>query len=151
MCEPMTIAAVGLGAGALVGAAGQIRAGRFQAQVAENNARLAEYQRGDAIHRGAIEAKRLENAGQRMGEAARVLSGGAGVGGKSVDAQELASAANVARDATTIRANATRAAWGLTQQAQDYRAQGREAKMASYFGAAGQMLGGAGSTGLAFK
>lgn len=149
MCDPMTIAAsvgaVGALGGAGLSAYGQYRQGQFDAQVARNNAQLAEYQAADALQRGASEARQIENEGRRIGESARVAIGANNVAGGSMDQLLAVSAAEAAQDAERVRANAARAAWGFRNEAADQRARARMAKQAGVLGALGTGLSGVGA------
>ena len=149
MCEPVTVATV-VGAGAVLGAAGQVRSGNIESRVMRNNAILADYQRNDAIQRGAYDARNIEIEGRRMAEGARTALAAGNVEGGVVDNAILAASVGAAEDATRARANAARAAWGFGQEARDRRTQAKLTKTGSFLGAAGTLLGGAGSAASAY-
>lgn len=139
----------------------QRKASESQAALADYNAKVADLQAQDAIERGAEEEGRFRSTvrltigAQRAG----IAAGNVDVGfGSAVDVQ--ADAAYLGElDALMKRTNATREAWGYKVQGEDLRkraeiarkegvyleASGRQAQSASRWGAAGTLIGGAGS------
>jgi hypothetical protein len=143
-----------------------------EAGLADYNAQVAELQALDAVERGAEEESRFRTqirgaiAAQRVGFAAGNIDVSYG---SAVDVQ--ADAAYLGElDALTIRTNAAREAWGYNVQGEDLRrraqilrqegrnleemgrigadatrTQGQAAASASYYGAAGTLLGGGAS------
>jgi hypothetical protein len=143
VCEPTTIAAIGLAvsaAGTGVAARGQYQAGKVQDRVNSNNRVMAEYQAQDALRRGeedAIAAQRKASGlrgAQRTALAANGVDLGVGTPAALVDQTDFFAAA----DRGTIRDNAAREAWTRRTGASQYGSSG--AGMA----AAGTLLGSAG-------
>lgn len=128
MCNPtMLLAAQGAGAGMdTVGAYGAAKADksnlRFQAQIADLNASLAERRAQIALEQGGFQAANIERgtarevSGQRASFAARgaVLDEGSALAVMS--GTELVGA----EDARQARINATRAAWGQRTEATNF-------------------------------
>lgn len=132
-----------------------------QADLAEQNAAVADAQAEDAVDRGAEQESnfRMGVRGMVGKQRASIAAGNVDVSyGSAVDVQadtrymgEL--------DALTIRNNAAREAWGFKTQGADLRAraeiarregvmlerQGNEARTGGYLGAIGTVVGGAGS------
>lgn len=144
------ISAVMAGANAGIGfAQGQANAqaaslrGRFQNDVAERNAQLAEMQREDALNRGSLEEDRAR------GETAQAIaSGRASAAAQGIDVNSGSAVAVRASqqlvgdiDATTIRNNAAREAWGYDVEAANQRMQGKLALLAGENEAAQDRLG----------
>jgi hypothetical protein len=142
MCAP---AVAVMAAGTAISMYAQHRKGQAEGHVAENNAILARQQAGDAMVRGAEEARSAEIAGRNTASAARVAIGANGVTGGSTDDIAAVSAANSAMDAATIRANAAREAWGFKSEAKSQSHYAKDAKTAGMLGALGTGLSGAGS------
>lgn len=128
------------------------RRGRYEQQVYEMNAAVADWQAADAIARGR-EAEGLQRQGTRQLIGAQRTS----LAAQGIDI-ESGSAADVQGDsaylgeldALTIRNNAARAAWGYQVDAVNLRQQGRLARMGSTTQASalknqsyGTLLGGA--------
>lgn len=149
MCAPAVIAA-------LVGSAVQMKkeqeAADYHSAVDRNNARVAGYQRDDAIQRGAYDARRTETAGNTITAAARAEIEGNGIDSTSGSAAAAltASRVNAAADATRIRANAAREAWGFGNEEQDLLATSRFRKESGYLGALGTGVSGIGSAAGAY-
>ena len=123
MCEPTTLAAGALAMGALstgLSVVGGLKAAeatssaaRYQAQVADNNRKIADWQAEDARKRGIVaEDKRNVLTGLQMGRQRAVLgSSGSDVNqGSNVDILGD-TAASGTLDAITIRSNAEREAY----------------------------------------
>lgn len=142
MCAP---AVVGL-AMAGISAYQQNQAGKTEAEVARNNARLAGWQGTDAIQRGAHDARRVEIEGRRIGNDMRVGAGKNNIDSNSGSMANLITASNAAAgaDADRLRSNAARAAWGYLGEEQDLLLRGRQARHAGYMGALGTAISGAG-------
>jgi len=126
--------------------------GKYQAQVAANNAMLAKQQGDDAIARGKQEEQaHRRRVGQTIGmQRANIAGSGFDLG--DLTSQDIMgdSAKWGEIDAFTIRDNAAREAWGYEIQGMNYtadgqlaRARGEQSRKASYWSAAGDLLGGA--------
>lgn len=124
MCYPLVIGAVIAVASSVmqyVGQQQQARAAassraaalRYQAQVQQNNAEIAEYQAQDAERRGEIEQQRLFAAREQATGTQRAALAAAGLDIQSGSAlSTVVDTAGVTReDAVTIRDNAAREAW----------------------------------------
>lgn len=155
MCEPTTIA---LGASAVIGLAGAAysasetsKAGKFNQQVAENNAALARDQAQVAQAMGDRESQQQTWRTRALlgQQRAAIASSGvdAGVGTPLDILGESALFGEV--DQQTIRLNTARQAWGFNAQAADIQNQGRLGRGAARAQATGTILSGlsgAGST-----
>jgi hypothetical protein len=147
VCEPTTIAGVAVAGGALINAYGQVQAGKANQQIANNNARLAEYQASDSLRAGAQEAGAIQAEGRQAAASARVAAGASGIDanvGSAANAQTT-SLINSEADAARTTANAAREAWGYKQQARDLRVQGKQARKAGILGAIGSSLSAGGA------
>jgi hypothetical protein len=158
-------------AGTAISAIGQVKAGHAQqaagqaqqaaansqADLADYNATVADAQAKDALDRGTIEENRFRTAVKGLVGSQRTAFAASGVDvstGSAVDVQADATKLGEL-DALTIRTNARLQAWGFKVNAYDlrqgaaiarktgvYQAQaGEAAQSASYFGAAGTILG----------
>lgn len=94
----------------------------FNAEQANRNARLANTQADDAIARGDVEAKTLKSKiGQVVGtQRAGFASQGVDVNNGSAAQVQDDTRTLIERDATTIKNNAWREAWGYRMEAQNY-------------------------------
>jgi hypothetical protein len=116
--------------------------GRFENDVAERNAQLAERQGRDAIGLGDLEARRLGGQTDQAISTERAATAGQNVdvsGGSAAAvraSQQLVG--NV--DELTIRNNAARQAWGYDVEAANQRMNGRLALLAGENEAAGERL-----------
>lgn len=166
MCEPATLAAASLvatGLSTAVGVASSIQqaqaqknAANYQAQVAKNNAWLAEKQAQDTEDRGAeAERQHRVKVNQVMG-AQRAAMAGQGADLSSGSPLDILSdtAAAGTMDALTTRNNFGRDAAGLRmqganyqQQAGLYEMQASNAGAAGWLGASSSLLSGASSIG----
>lgn len=148
---------IGAGAGAL-GAAQQgnaaAGAAQYQAAVARNNQRVAEWQARDAEDRGRVAEQNQRFKTSGVIGAQRAAAGASGVEVNTGSAADLTAdtAALGELDALTIRSNAGREAWGHRVNADNYAAnaemldvQAKEAKRAGTFGAITSILGGVSS------
>lgn len=117
--------AVASGVGAYQSSRGARAAYRAQGQVAENNARLAEWQAEDAIRRGArdVSRSRMKTAQLKGTQRAALAANGVDLG--------VGSALNILTDtdyfgdvdADTITDNAAREAWAIRNQAAGFRSE----------------------------
>lgn len=135
MCEPVTLsimaASAGVGAfSAFEGAKAERSQAEFQAAVGENNATMADNSANDAILRGSEEANRARREGRKVAGTQRAVLAGNGVDVKTGVAAALQDETGyfAEADATTIRNNAARAAWGFRAEAQDYRSNAQMAR-----------------------
>jgi hypothetical protein len=119
----MGIGAVGSAFGAYYSAKSSKNNLRFQAQMAEINARMAELGAKDQLLRGEreVQASRLKTAqiksAQRAGMAANGIDLGEGTAGQVLAGTEVMGEI----DANTIAANAVKSAWGYRMQATNCR------------------------------
>ncbi|GHV46805.1 hypothetical protein FACS1894204_09150 [Synergistales bacterium] len=129
---------------------------KAQAAVAEQNARLAEEQADDAVKRGGREENKFRRQISIHQGQQRALLAAAGVDIDSGSAALLqdASRNEAEEDASVIRFNAAREAWGHQVQAVDYqnaaagaRAAGRNAFTGGVIGAGASLLSLAGDGG----
>lgn len=158
MCDPVTGLMV---ASTLMTATGQIQAGnaanaagRYQAQIAEMNAKISENRAKDAIERGKIEEqkKRAETAKIMGAQTAAMAANGVDLSFGSPLDTIAGTAALGELDALTIRSNAAREEYDFRVQAANQRAQGSLERMkgsaaqtAGYLGAGATILGGGAS------
>jgi hypothetical protein len=126
MCEPTTIA---LFAGAALSAGGaymqvdgQKKMATYQAQVAENNRKTAEWQAADAQDRGntAAMATRRKYAAMQGTQRASLAARGLDISEGSADAILADTEFFGEIDQNTVRANAAREAWGYKVQAGNF-------------------------------
>jgi hypothetical protein len=150
MCEPVTTGLLIASAVASVAAAGtaaygQVQQGKYQQEIADQNAKYQEDSAALALQRGSYEAgvSRMQTS-QQIAEA-RAAGGGSGIemtNGSALDAISDARMLNEL-DVQTIKNNAAREAWGYKVGATATRAQGELDRMSSRYGAASTLLGGA--------
>lgn len=157
MCDLM----VGLTlASTLIGAAGQVQQGqaasqaaRYNAQVQEMNATLADRRARDAIARGAVEEQRKRQEVQQVLGRQQAAMAANGVDLSFGSPLDLITDTAVMGelDALTIRSNAYRESYDFQVDAVNQRAgagltrmQGRNAETAGWLNAAGTVIGGAG-------
>lgn len=158
MCEIATALMIGSTLMSAVGtiqqANAQSKAARYNAQVSEMNATLAERRARDAMERGAREEqkKRQEVAGILGQQRASMAANGLDLGfGSPLDLM-IDTAVAGEMDALTIRSNTYREAYdyrvdaaGRRADAGLQRAQASAAKTGGYLSAAGTLLGGGAS------
>lgn len=164
MCDPITTTLMAVGTG--VKAFGQKTQGdseaqrlNFNAQVAEDNAKNAEYAAADAKSRGAREERKHRQKVKLLAGQQKAAYGASGVDvnvGAPADIVEE-TYLHGEDDAATIRYNAAMEAWGLKAKAADYRAQAgqyragaKSAKFSSQLGAGTTLLTGAATTAMSF-
>jgi hypothetical protein len=157
MCDLMMALTIG---STIMGAAGQMQqtqataaADRYNAQIADMNARLAERRAKDAIERGAKEEQRKRMEVAKIVGAQKAAMAASGVDltfGSPLDVI-VDTAVLGELDALTIRSNAYREAHdhrvdavSRRAGAQLHRMQARSATAGGYLQAAGTILGGAG-------
>lgn len=126
MCEVATIAAYA--AAAIAGAYGAYSSSQsakaqaeYQSEVEQNNAKIAAYQREDAIMRGGEEANRIQREAERMrgAQVVRLASNGLDISSGTPLAMIEDSVFFGQQDAATARNNAAREAWGYEVQGQN--------------------------------
>lgn len=143
-----TVAAVGQGVGAL----NQAAQGRYQARVAEQNAKLDSEAAFDARQRGKTEAANYQRQLSQQQGAQRAALAANGIdatfGSASMVQRDLATVGQA--DVSTIRENAARESRGLEMSALNYRAQAAASRQAASgaliegaFGVGSTLLGGA--------
>lgn len=136
------VLAVGIG----LQAYSSYQAGQARADQARRNAALLEAAAGDALQRGEYQAWRIALAyGRRESEQVVGFAHG------GVDVTSGSAAATIAKTAmmgemerSIVRNNAFREAWGYRTQAGYQRQAAQDAESASYWDAAGVLIGGAG-------
>ena len=145
MCTPAIMTGLTV-ASTLFGAYTQYQQGRYQSQVAKNNAMIQQRMAQDALARGTREEQmmRIKVAQEKGRQRAQFGASGAEVGsGSSLSA--LADTAMMGElDALTLRSGAQREAYAHQMQASQYQAQSKLDRAAGLYGAAGTLLGGAG-------
>ena len=164
MCEPTTLAVIGIGASLVGGAvtyagiqqqaSAQSSAFNYQAQVARNNAVIAQQNAERTQQAGDVAAQnKLIETGQRTA-AIRAVAGASGVDantGSPLNLQESNQKLGTL-DALTIRNNAARAAYGYQVQGMSQTAQagldvasGANAVTGGQYAGAGSLVGSAGT------
>lgn len=122
--------------------------GRYNAQVAENNAITAEYQAADTLERGQLAEKqsRLKTKNLIGQQKAAVAGSGFSLDEDTSVGDLLADTAMLGEeDVYEIRSNAAREAWSYRVSANNSRAQGQLAQSSGTSDALGSILGGASS------
>lgn len=156
MCSPAAVAITGQSVGAaasLVGQGlqmkGQLDASKYQAAVAERNARLEEARAADAMYRGNLAAARARHEGHRVEAQQRAIAARSGVDPdvSSTGNVFLQTRANAGVAADFAKASAARAAWLHKRQAADLRHQADQVREAGVLGAVGTGLGMVGTVG----
>ena len=158
MCNPLALTALTI-ASTVVTAGGQIYAGnaaaaqgKYENQIADQNAKLEEASREDAFNRRNIEQMRLwRQVGQKLGEQ-RAGAAAAGLDtnfGSPADIQRDTMTIGT-EDSSTLNDNFNKEIKGYDINAANYRAQGQAAIMrgnaartAGFIGAGGTLLSGA--------
>lgn len=164
MCDPVTGLIV---ASTLLSAGGQIQQGnaanasaKYNAQISNMNASIADKQARDALERGKLAEQEKRRDTQRLlgAQTAAYAANGVDLSFGSPLDTITGSAALGEIDALTIRSNANREAYdfevkgsNLRAQANLQRAEGKSAKTGSLLAAGGTLLGGAGKGFESFK
>lgn len=161
MCEAVTIglmvaSTLASARGAYVQSKAAQGQARFQAGVARNNATMAEYAAKDAIERGGEAANRSNQQYRQLRGKQVVAMAANGIDLGSGSAANILEDTDVMAsiDATTIRNNAARQAWGYQVEGQNYSS---SAKMydasadaeSPWMSAGASLLGGAAQVGMA--
>jgi hypothetical protein len=113
--------------GAYYAASGQKNALRLQARLDEINAQISESQARDALFRGerAEQAFRQDVAQLRSKQRVGYAAGGVDLGSETVAATLTSTDVMSELDATQIKANALREAWGMRTEAGNLRSSAR--------------------------
>lgn len=157
MCEPMTLAIIGMSAMAVGGAVtayNQHQEGEYQKDVANYNAKVGEQQASETEKLGNIQEQQQRTKVRQIMGAQRAAMGSSGA---VVDAGSFGDVLDQTSymgevDAQTIRANAAKQAWGYRVGADMTRREGQAAASAGNAAAVGTLLTTAGSTfGMASK
>lgn len=133
MCNPMLFMAAGAGAQA-AGASNAAKAQKssllYDAQVADNNATIAEWQAQDAIRSGQLEEQgvRMQAAAVKASQRASMAANGIALDeGSAVDVLTSTDYLEE-RDALTVRDNALKSAWGYRTQGTNFADSARNAR-----------------------
>lgn len=126
MCDPVSISlavasAALSGASAYQASASQKAQAKFQGQMAENNAVMAEYSRQDALQRGGEAAVKAQQEARRLrgAQVVRLASNGLDLNSGSAAAILDDTDYFGQQDAQQIRNNAARQAWGYQVEGQN--------------------------------
>ena len=133
-------------AAAAVSAVATMRAGSAQAEAGKYNARVAEMNAKQARDAAALEAMNIRNAGRRTQGTARARAGASGLLLDTGSPLEVfaENAANIEREAATAIYRGEITAQGQQQRGVLERYQGSQAQSASYFTAGSTLLSGIG-------
>lgn len=148
MCLPLAaVAAAASIAGAGVAAYGMVQQGKTTQQVADNNAKMAEYAAQDAQKRGEEDAMAVQRKAAALKSSQRVAMAANGLDltyGTAADLQDQTDFF-AQSDAATARTNASREAWRLRAGGEQDRAAGAAARSNANLSAAGTLISAAGS------
>ena len=143
----MQALALGATVGSTVMSAGAMyQQSKVQEQVAQNNAKSAEYAAQDAQRRGEEDAIAIQRKGAALKSAQRAAFAGKGLDiayGTAADIQDQTDFFTQS-DVATARTNAGREAWNLRARGQNALATGQADALNSMYQATGTLLGGAG-------
>ena len=130
----------------------QNQAGKQQRKIANRNADLLDASAADAVERGEEEARVLRRKTKSLRGQQRAALAGSGIDVGSGTALELQEETTTlgALDASQLRKNALREAWGIRTQAANTREAGAYAQRGARNQAFGTILGGAGSAAQAY-
>ncbi|OBU04840.1 hypothetical protein [Morganella psychrotolerans] len=141
MCEPTMLAAAAIGTGAMQ-AYSQYTSGKFNADVANQNAKLSDAAADDAVNRGNADAeKQRTRARQLAGTQAATMSANGvdlGAGGALDIFGDTAAMGEL--DALTVMNNASREAYGHKLQAANDRLNAKMSRRQGNIGAIGTIL-----------
>jgi len=146
MCTPaIAMWATVIGTG--VSVYSSLEQGRYNKEVAANNAVTAEYQAQDAIARGELAEKQQRLATQKLigKQKAAIAGSGFTIGEGSAEDVILDTAAIGEEDVYAIRSNAAREAWSYRVQGTNALAQGQLAAAEGRSGAFSSLLTGTAS------
>lgn len=145
MCEPVTIAAIGMaltaGSG-IVAAKTQYDTGKMEARIEQNNARVADAQAKNALIKGAQEDQQQRWKIRALaGRQSAAIGANNVVGSTGTSLDILGETAMFGEvDLTTIRNNAAREAWGYQTEASNRRFAAKAAKYRGKSQAFGTLL-----------
>lgn len=145
MCEPATLTAISIGA-TLIGGGIQAKAqrdqGAYEADVAKQNAKIADMQAENAKQIGSIEEERQRARVRQMIATQRASFAANNVDSATGTALEVLgdTAGYGYADAAMIRSNALREAWGFKVDASNERSRARAARYNGRTGALGTLL-----------
>lgn len=143
MCEPATIAAIGIAvAGGLYTADQQKKAGQYEQEVAEQNARLDRVRQDQAREAGNIAEEQQRARVRQVLASQRAAFAAQGVDiGTGTPLEVLGETAGMGyADALTVRSNALREAWGYGVSATNEQNRGRFARWSGNAQATGTLL-----------
>jgi len=169
MCDPITmsVAAAAAVGSAAIGTVGALQSGHAQQQAANYNASV-QMQNAEQAQRNAEIAsqsgmanqniQQLKTRAQIASTRANEAASGIGVNSGSFSDVQASEAVIGEMDSLTVRSRATREAYGYEVQGVNFknqatldRAEGKQAKTASYFNAASTLLGGASNAASKFS
>lgn len=142
-----TVAAAVAVVGAGISAYGMVQQGKTAQQIANNNAKMAEYAAQDAQKRGEEDAMAAQRKAAALKSSQRVALAANGLDlsyGTAADLQDQTDFFGQA-DAATARTNASREAWRLRAGGEQDRAAGAAARSNANMQAAGTLISAAGS------
>jgi hypothetical protein len=107
--------------------------GRYQKQISDTNARLAEQKAGDAVERGGEQANQIRRQANKVSAEQKAIAAANGMSTDSGDFQDLQRETNTnsAADIATVKTNAWREAFGYKVEAANDASQGAFAEMAA--------------------
>jgi len=141
------VAAAAAVVGAGISAYGMVQQGKTAQQIANNNAKMAEYAAQDAQKRGEEDAMAAQRKAAALKSSQRVALAANGLDlsyGTAADLQDQTDFFGQA-DAATARTNASREAWRLRAGGEQDRAAGAAARSNANMQAAGTLISAAGS------
>jgi len=129
-------------AAGLVGTYSQIQSGKYNSQVAQNEAQYAQLQAGEALRKGAEEESQYRVTLRRFLGTQRAKAAASGLDPNQGSALSLLldTAKQGDEDLTMIRNNAARAAFGYNVESRNSRARGRLSKSEGYLGGFSTLL-----------
>lgn len=143
----VTVAAAAAVVGAGISAYGMVQQGKTAQQIANNNAKMAEYAAQDAQKRGEEDAMAAQRKAAALKSSQRVALAANGLDlsyGTAADLQDQTDFFGQA-DAATARTNASREAWRLRAGGQQDAAAGAAARSNANMQATGTLISAAGS------
>lgn len=153
MCEPIsatTMAYIAIGTSVAAGAVsayGQYQQGKTQAEVARNNAQIAEYQAQDAKRRGDVQAQEIRRRASLLAGTQRATMAARGLDLSSGTPADILAQTDFFSqiDQNTARDNAAKEAWAKRAQKGSFLGEASAASAAGNMGAFSTLLGTAGS------
>ena len=141
MCEPTTLAAAVIGTSALQ-AYGQYTDGKFQASVANQNAKINEDAALDAINKGNAQAQEQRRRTRQLAGTQAATMSASGIDLSTAGALDILgdTAAMGELDALTMVNNASREAYGYRMQAENDRLNAKMARRSGNMGAMTTLL-----------